>query len=102
MRLAIGAAITLGALALFLGPRPCFADEAPQQPLAALLGKGFRIVATSFIPGEIQSDKRPVILVTLQADKVIAVCTYSVGNWETIATSGSADNPKQCDVKAGQ
>ena len=102
MRLAIGGAVTLGVLALFMSPRPSFADEPAQQPLTTLLGKGFRVVATSFIPGEVQVDKKPVVLVTLQADKVIAVCTFAVGNWENIATSGSADNPKQCDVKAGQ
>lgn len=102
MRFAIGGALTLGVLALFMSPRPSVADEPAQQPLAALLGKGFKVVATNYVPGEVQSDNKPVILVTLQDDKMIAVCTFAVGNWEMIATSGSAENAKQCDVKAGR
>lgn len=102
MRLAIGAALAIAVPALLVGARPSPADEAAQQSLVMVLGKGFKVVATTFVPGEARSDKKPALVVTLQLDKTLAVCTFGTGSWETIASSGSAELATVCDLKAGK
>jgi hypothetical protein len=101
---AAGVALTIG----FVAAAPALADPPPsqqpaprQQSLKSLLAENYKLVATTFIPAEVQSDKAPVMLVTLQRDRLVAVCTFGVGGWETLSTSGVADEATACDVTGG-
>ena len=102
MPLLIGRATTIGLLSLVFAFGFCLADESGQQSFNALLGKGYKVVATSYIQAEAQTDKKPVILVTLLLDKNVAVCTMPVGAWETIASSKFAEDNTRCDIRVGQ
>lgn len=102
IRLAIGAALAIAVPALLVGERPSLADEPAQQSLVMVLGKGFKVVAIAFVPGEARTDKKPALVVTLQLDKTIAVCTFGTGFWETIASSGGAEAATAYDLKAGK
>lgn len=92
------------ALMLGLAAGPAALAQAPAQPPSeqsfhSLVSDGFKVVATTFIPGEVQSDKNPVVLVTLQKDQAVAVCTFGFGSWETMGSSSVMDDEKACDIR---
>ena len=72
--------------------------EDPEQSFAALIGRGFKVAATSYIPAA-DASKSPVVVVTLQLDKAVAVCTFSVGVWENMTDKTLKDDAKACDVR---
>jgi hypothetical protein len=93
----MGRAATVGLLAA-LCTSGCSAQEEAQQSFKSLIARGFKVVATSVISSEYQSDKKSVIVVTLQQDKAVAVCTVGLAGWENLHTSAT-ENPKACDVR---
>ena len=71
--------------------------EDQQQAFAALVGRGFKVVAAFPVPYKGDSANMQAI-VTLQLDKAVAVCTFNVGSWENM-TPSSLEDPKNCDVR---
>jgi hypothetical protein len=94
---AMGRAATVGFLAAVC-ISGCSTQEEAQQSFKSLIARGFKVVATSFIPAEATPDKNSVIVVTLQQDKAVAVCVAATANWELL-TAAFVDIPKQCDVR---
>jgi hypothetical protein len=93
----IGGAFALGVWVLLFSA--AFAADERQQPFPTLIGKGFKIVATAFLPSESRTDKIAVLVVTLQLDKSVAVCTYKPGSWENLEDAILQD-AKACDVRS--
>ena len=87
---------------LGLASAPCLTPSAraedPQQAFKTLVARGFKIAATTVVPAEVNKTKDPVLVVTLQLDKAVAVCTFGVGTWENMGQSLETD-PKACDVR---
>ena len=82
---------------------PALAQQAAAQPnqqsFHSLLSSGFKIVATAYVGADAET-KAPVVLVTLQNNATVAVCTFGIGAWENLSTTPSADDPKTCDVRS--
>jgi len=91
-------AVTGFVIALFLSSSSN-ADEAKQQTFKTLVARGFKVVATAVTPAEVQPDKVPVIVVTLQQETAVAVCTMSFGNWESMSKLALEDTASVCDVR---
>lgn len=88
--LALTAAVLTGAQA---GDAP-----ARQQPFKTLMARGMRIVAVTVVPAEVNKSADPVVIVTMQLDKTVAVCTFGVAQWENLSQN-IEDNPQACDVR---
>ena len=73
---------------------------AVQQSFVSLIGAGYKVVGTFFVPANETSVKTPTVVVSLQKDNVVAVCTFSVGGWESISNASGATDAKACDVRA--
>jgi hypothetical protein len=56
------------------------------------------VVATAMVPAAEAKLDYAIIVVTLQQDKAIAVCTFAAGNWENM-NDDSLGNAKNCDVR---
>ena len=97
--LAFMAGLALGAPAFAQSASPAPSDPTTEQSFKSLISTGFKVVATTFVPGEVQSDKNPVILVTLQKDQSVAVCTFGFGSWEQMGSSSTVDDDKVCDIR---
>ena len=71
-----------------------------QQSFSSLIASGFEVVATTFIPREAQPNNKPVILVTLQQEKRVAVCSFSPPAWQNMVQE-ELNNPSQCEIRQG-
>jgi hypothetical protein len=69
-----------------------------EQSFRSLLSEGYAVVSTTYVAAEAFTSKNPALLVTLQKQTVVAVCTFSPGGWETISNSSGVDDQKACDV----
>lgn len=88
--LALTAAVLTGAQA---------GDAPRQQPFKTLMARGLRIVAVTVVPAEVNKSADPVVVVTMQLDKTVAVCTFGVAQWENLSQN-IEDNPQACDVRS--
>ena len=79
--------------------QPAAAAQPNQQSFHSLLSGGFKVVGTAYVPADAQT-KNPIVLVTMQNNATVAVCTFGVGAWENLSTTPAADDPKTCDVRA--
>jgi hypothetical protein len=75
------------------------APQPTQQSFHSLISSGYKVVATAFVAADAET-KSPIVVVTLQNNTAVAVCTFGIGSWENLSTTSSADDPKTCDVRA--
>ncbi|WP_431554989.1 hypothetical protein [Methyloceanibacter sp.] len=69
-----------------------------QRPFPQLIADGYEIKAVTLNPAEEGRGKTNHVLVTLQKDKSVAVCTFAPPDWENMTDAALAD-PKSCDVR---
>jgi hypothetical protein len=72
--------------------------EDPEQSFATLIGRGFKIVGTSYVP-PFDNVKNSAMVITLQLDKAVAVCTFAAATWENMTDKTLKDDAKACDVR---
>lgn len=89
-------ALLLAASLSLFSATSSFAED-PEQAFSTLIARGFKIVGTVAVPykGDLGTQQA---IITLQLDKAVAVCTFSVGPWENMLQS-ALDDPKNCDVR---
>jgi hypothetical protein len=75
------------------------AAEDAQQPFKTLVGRGFKVVATSLVPAADSKLDYATFVITLQLDKAVAVCTFNIANWENLNNESLA-SAKNCDVRS--
>jgi hypothetical protein len=92
--------LAAGLLAGFVVTAPALAEDKPQQSFHSLVSSGFAVVGTAFVPGAEQSDKHPVVLVTLQKGTSVAVCTLGLGAWENMGSSDEMEDATRCDFRS--
>jgi hypothetical protein len=96
MRKALVCALSVQLLA---GASVCFAEDSQKQrPFPQLIAGGYEIKAVTLSPAEEGRGKTNHVLVTLQKDKSVAVCTFAPPDWENLTDAPLAD-PKSCDVR---
>jgi hypothetical protein len=73
-------------------------DSEKQRAFTQLITDGYEIKAVTLSPAEEGRAKTNHILVTLQKDKSVAVCTFAPPDWENMADAALA-NAQLCDVR---
>ena len=58
---------------------------------------GYEIKSVTFARGE-ATENREIFLVTLQKDKLVAVCYFAAANWINLSPATLEDS-KRCDVR---
>ena len=83
-----------------LAASACLAqDSEKQRPFNQLIADGYEIKAVTINPIAPETGGTTNhLLVTLQKDKSVAVCSFPPPNWENMTDSTLAD-PKLCDVR---
>src|SRR5262249_25625090 len=98
MRVLTGFAAAAAA-ALLAAAAASAADAPPQQAsFKDVIARGMKIVGTTSLTAEANKTTNAVVIVTLQLDKTVAVCTFSIGAWENMNAS-LQDDAKACDVR---
>jgi hypothetical protein len=92
--------LAAGALSGLVLTGPALAQDKPQQSFHSLVSNGFTVVGTAFVPGAEQSDKHPVVLVTLQKGTSVAVCTLGLGAYENMGSSDELEDATRCDFRS--
>jgi hypothetical protein len=86
---------------------PSWAEQAtPQkgpQSFHSLISSGYKIISASYVP--VTPDianyiKNSAFLVTLQNNNAVAVCVFSLHDWEYFANSKALDDPAACDFRS--
>jgi hypothetical protein len=97
MRTALACAASLQLLAL--APACLAEDGDKQRPFTQLIADGYEIKAVTLNPAVQEGGPTANhIVVTLQKDKSVAVCTFAPGQWEALTDSVLAE-AKWCDVR---
>lgn len=73
-------------------------DSGKQRAFTQLIADGYEIKAVTLSPAEEGRAKTNHLLVTLQKDKSVAVCTFAPPDWESMTDAALAE-PKSCDVR---
>jgi hypothetical protein len=104
-KLAAFATATL--IAVLALPAALRAGEAQQQaaapapneePFKALMARGLKIVSVVLVQADINRTNNSVVVVTMQLDKQIAVCTFAIAQWENM-TQLIDDDAKACEIR---
>ena len=100
-KICIGA-LTGGLMVIMGFTSPLLAQQAPppasQQSFSSLISAGYKVVSTTYVqPGADRPND--LVLVTLQNNNGVAVCTFSTGTWENLGNTKVADDPKVCDIR---
>lgn len=69
-----------------------------QRPFGTLIAQGFKIVAAIFIPAATNL-KVPVVVITMQLGKQVAVCTVAPKSWEEMDEKLRTD-ASVCDIRS--
>jgi hypothetical protein len=85
------------ALAAVLLAQPAIAPAQEQQSFKSIIGRGFEIRSVTFTKGD-WTDNREVAVVTLQREKLVAVCYFAATSWINLSNT-ALDDPKRCDVR---
>ena len=95
--------VLTGGLMVFLSfYSPSLAQQASpapsQQSFSSLISAGYKVVATTYVPPGTDSPNH-LVLVTLQNNTSVAVCTFNTGAWENLGKTKVTDDPKVCDIR---
>lgn len=95
MRIARLVVVSGAILASFAASRAHAIDK--QLPFKELMSRGFKIVATATVASP--QGNGTLVIVTMQAEKSVAVCTFTVAGWEEL-TPAVENDAKACDVRS--
>jgi hypothetical protein len=84
---------------IFSTPSSAQTPAPVQQSFVSLTGAGFKVAGTFLVPGADTTAKAAMVVVTLQKDSAVAVCTFSLGAWENLSNNVAATDAKTCDVR---
>jgi hypothetical protein len=94
MRIARLIVVSVVTLANFVSPSAHAIEK--QLPFKELMSRGFKIVATTTVANPQGTGN--LVIVTMQADKSVAVCTFTIAGWEEL-TPAVENDAKACDVR---
>lgn len=97
MRKALACAVSVQLLA---SASVCLAqDSDKQRPFTQLIADGYEIKAVTLFPAvKTSAGTSDHVVVTLQKEKSVAVCTFAPNQWEGLVDSRLAE-AKWCDVR---